>query len=200
MMCIHNLLDLNNVWHMSSLHLVFLPLIQDDVDRHISAWNNHRLRKISENGRNIPSHVPEAAFQAYERQQGWVNPPRVLPSDNARYGAYATLPALPERADDPPLSETEAQGLTSAPLDLTDATLPGAINDIRDRAYELGKARYPSGEEKYAFHLGLTAECVEALEWPNVTMVEYFRGRMEEVDESRRHFMQVLYLVLSAGV
>jgi hypothetical protein len=38
--------------------MVFLPLIQDDVDRHNSAWNNHRLRKISENGRDIPSHVP----------------------------------------------------------------------------------------------------------------------------------------------
>ena len=72
MMCNENVPNLNKVWHMSFLHLVFLPLMQDDVDRHISAWNNHRLRKISENRHDIPSHIPEAAFQAYERQQGWI--------------------------------------------------------------------------------------------------------------------------------
>lgn len=84
-MCNHNLLDLNNVWHMSSLHMVFFPLIQDDVDRHIIAWNNHRVRKISENGRAIPSHIPEIAFQAYERQRGWLRAPVVSEADNAHY-------------------------------------------------------------------------------------------------------------------
>ena len=59
--------------------------------------------------------------------------------------------------------DNEAQGLLSTPLDLTGATLPARINDIRDQAYELGKGQYPSGEEKYAFHLGVTVECLEAL-------------------------------------
>jgi hypothetical protein len=71
----HNLLDLNNVWHMSSLHMVFFPLIQDDVDHHIITWNNHRVQKISENGHAIPSHIPEIAFGAYERQRGWLRAP-----------------------------------------------------------------------------------------------------------------------------
>ena len=61
-MCTHNIVDMNNVWHMSSLRMMFLLLIQDDVDHHISAWNNYRLQKISENGRDIPSHVPKGAF------------------------------------------------------------------------------------------------------------------------------------------
>lgn len=197
-MCNENILDLNNVWHMSSLHLIFLPLIQDDVDRHIFAWNNHRLRKISENGRDIPSHVPEAAFQAYERQQGWIKPPGVLPSDNARYGVYAQLPVVPDHREEPTV-ESEAQGLIGTPLDLTGATLPTTISNIRDQAYELGKGRYPSGEEKYAFHLGVTAECLEALQWTDVTMTEYFRGRVEEVDECRLHFVEALYAVVSQG-
>jgi hypothetical protein len=89
------MVDLNNVWHMSSLHMVFLPLIQANVDRHISAWNNHRVRKISKNGHDIPSHVPEAAFKAYERQRGWLNAPIVVEEDNAHYAAFTMLPALP---------------------------------------------------------------------------------------------------------
>ena len=199
-MCNHNLLDLNNLWHMSSLYLVFLPLIQDDVDCHISTWNNHRLQKISENGRDILSHVPEAAFQAYERQQRWVKPPRVLSSNNAHCGVYATLPTLPDHVDDRTgIIKDQTQGLPSASLNLMDAMLPRAINNIQDQAYELRKAWYPSGEEKYAFHLGLTVECIEALEWTNITMIKYFRGQMEEVNESRRHFVQALYLVVSYG-
>jgi hypothetical protein len=198
-MCTHYMVDLNNVWHMSSLHMVFLPLIQDDVDRHISAWNNHRLRKISENGRDIPSHVPEAAFRAYERQRGWLRPPMVVEEDNAHYTPFAILPALPVQAIEPPSADNEAQGLPVAPLDLAEATLPGAITDIRDKAYEVGNAQFRYGEEKYAFHLGLTAECVEALQWPHLTLVDYFTARLEEVDESRRHLVHSLYLVASVA-
>jgi hypothetical protein len=67
--------------------------------------------------------------------------------------------------------------------------LPDAISHIRDKAYEHGKARYQYGEEKYAFHLRLTTECVEALEWPHLTLVAYFSGRLDEVDESRRQLL-----------
>jgi hypothetical protein len=139
------MVDLNNVWHMSSLHMnslhmVFLPLIQDDVNCHISTWNNHWLRKISENRRDIPSYVPEAAFQAYEHQRGWLRPPMVIEEDNAHYTAFATLLALPVQAIKPASGDNEAQGLPPVPLNLSEATLPRAINDIRDKAYEVGNA------------------------------------------------------------
>jgi hypothetical protein len=137
LMCNHNMVDLNNVWHMSSLHMVFLPLIQANVDRHISAWNNHRVRKISENGRDIPSHVPEAAFRAYERQRGWLSTPIVVEEDNVHYAAFATFPALPISRNGQAVEDNEVPGLPLAPLDLSEATLPRAINAIRDRAYEV---------------------------------------------------------------
>lgn len=92
------------------------------------------------------------------------------------------------------------QGLPATPLDLSEATLPQAINYIRDAAYEARKERYKLGEEKYAFHLGLTAECVAALESPHLTLVDYFSGRVQEVDESRRHLVRTLYLVASGAI
>jgi hypothetical protein len=63
--------------------------------------------------------------------------------------------------------------------------------------YDVGNAQYRYGEEKYAFHLGLTAECVEALQWPHFILVDYFSTRLEEVNESRRHLVHSLYLVAS---
>lgn len=179
------------------MYMVFLPLIPADVDRHISAWNNHKVQKISENGRDIPSHVPEAAFRAYEQQRGWLNAPIVVEEDNAHYAAVATLPALPISRNGQAVGDNEVPGLPPAPLDLLEATLPGAINAIRDRAFEVGKVRYQYGEEKYAFHLRLTA--MEALQWPHRALPDYFRHRMDKVDESRRHLVQSLYLVASGG-
>jgi hypothetical protein len=77
--------------------------------------------------------------------------------------------------------------------------LPGAITDIQDKAYKVGYAQYRYGEEKYAFHLGFTAEFVEALQWPHLTLVDYFTTRLEEVDESRRHLVHSLYLMASVA-
>ena len=56
----------------------------------------------------------------------------MLPSDNARYGVYARLPAIPVRTKEPVVSDSEDQGFLGTPLDLTGATLPATINDIRD--------------------------------------------------------------------
>jgi hypothetical protein len=89
------------------LYMVFLPLIKDDVDHYISAWNNHRLRKISENGRDILSHVPEATFQVYERQRGWLRPPMVVEEDNAHYIPFVILPILPVQAIEPTSGDNE---------------------------------------------------------------------------------------------
>ena len=66
LMCSCNILDLNNVWHMDSLHIIFLPLIQSDVDHHIFAWNNYCVHKIKENIQDISSHVRKATFKVYE--------------------------------------------------------------------------------------------------------------------------------------
>jgi hypothetical protein len=92
------------------------------------------------------------------------------------------------------LVDNKAQGLPTL-LDLSEATFPGAITDIRDKAYEVENAQYRYGEEKYAFHLGLTAEFVEALQWPHLILVDYFTARFEEVDESCHHLVHSLYLV-----
>ena len=93
-MCTHYIVDLNNVWHIISLHMVFLPLIQDNVDRHISAWNNHRLWKISENEWDIPSHVLEVAFFVHKHQRDWLRTSMVLEEDNAHYTPFTTLLTL----------------------------------------------------------------------------------------------------------
>ena len=63
---------------MSSLKLVFVLQIQQNMDCYVQAWNNHRVRSINDNGRSILSHVPEAAFQMHEHLFNELGPPRVV--------------------------------------------------------------------------------------------------------------------------
>lgn len=70
---------------MSSLKLVFVPQIQRDLDCYVQAWNNHCVKRISENGRSILGHVLEAAFQMHERLSNRLGPPIVDAEHNARF-------------------------------------------------------------------------------------------------------------------
>lgn len=59
---------IKNPWHKASMHAVFIPAIQVDLDNMIAMWNVHRVRKITENGRFLPSHVPSMVFKPIDRQ------------------------------------------------------------------------------------------------------------------------------------
>lgn len=41
---VHHHLDINNTNHIWLLHLIFLPLVNDDISFFISNWNHHRLQ------------------------------------------------------------------------------------------------------------------------------------------------------------
>lgn len=61
------LLIIGNPWHVASLHAVFVPAIQFDCDYMIRMYNIHPIRKIRENGRDLPGHVPAGRFRPFER-------------------------------------------------------------------------------------------------------------------------------------
>ena len=87
-LCTEGLVSLSNRWHLSSLQLVFVSHIQQDLDSFVQAWNNHRVRRINENGRSNAGHVPEAAFRLHERLYYGLQPPVVSEEYNARFLAY----------------------------------------------------------------------------------------------------------------
>jgi hypothetical protein len=60
-------LIITNEFHMDFLHDVFISTFQRDVDQMVTTWNVHRVHKITENGRFIPSYVLEQVFQCHER-------------------------------------------------------------------------------------------------------------------------------------
>ena len=182
---------------MRSLHIVFVPLIQDDVDRHIVAWNNHRVRAIKENGRYLKSHVPETAFQSYERRMGWLQPPAFDEEDNHRYEAIrATIDEPLDQMRD----ENGPQGIPPAPPDHSEAALPNVLHNIRDAAYEMGRSNYRYDEEKYLFHLGLTGKCVGAMTNLHMSVEEYFRIRASEVGQNRLPLLQMLLAATPDGM
>lgn len=59
---------IKNPWHVASVHAIFIPAIQKDLDNMIAMWNVHRVRKIAENGRFLPSHVSAVVFKPVDCQ------------------------------------------------------------------------------------------------------------------------------------
>jgi hypothetical protein len=55
-------------FHKPSLHVVLIPTFQRDVNQMIVTWNVHKVRKITKDGRFIPSHVLTQVFQPHERE------------------------------------------------------------------------------------------------------------------------------------
>jgi hypothetical protein len=55
-------------FHKASLHVVFVPTFQKDVDHMVITWNVHTIHKITKNGRFIPFHVPAQVFQPHEKE------------------------------------------------------------------------------------------------------------------------------------
>jgi hypothetical protein len=68
MMSNNGTLIIANEFHKASLHVVFIPAFQRDVDQIVVTWNVHNVHKIIENRRFIPSHVPTQVFQPHERK------------------------------------------------------------------------------------------------------------------------------------
>jgi hypothetical protein len=61
----------DDLYQRASFIAVFLPLLQQAVDEYVGIWNSHLVRRINENGRFRPSHVPARYFREYERLHGW---------------------------------------------------------------------------------------------------------------------------------
>ncbi len=55
-------------FHKAFLHAIFILVFQRDVDQMVIIWNVHKVPKIIENGRFIPSHVLAQVFQPHERE------------------------------------------------------------------------------------------------------------------------------------
>ncbi len=55
-------------FHNASLHVVFVPTFQKDVNHMVITWNVHMVHKITKNGRFIPFHVPTHVFQPHEKE------------------------------------------------------------------------------------------------------------------------------------
>ena len=65
------ILSIGNPLHAVSVQAVIVPSLQVDVDHIVSLWNLHHVRKIRENGRDLPSHVPAAQFRLAEHIARW---------------------------------------------------------------------------------------------------------------------------------
>lgn len=66
---------MDNPLHRYSVVVVLLPLIQEAVNDVILTWTAHTVRAVQETGVNRPSHIPQLAFQARERESKIVLPP-----------------------------------------------------------------------------------------------------------------------------
>lgn len=184
---------------MNSLKLVFVPQIQRDLDCYIQAWNNHRVRRISENGRSIPGHVPKAAFQMHEHVSNRLGRPTVDAEHNARFLSSTVNLTINEqtmnlRATLPTPSEpVEVVGL-QAHEDFTTPqnVLSDSIIALRDRAYTMNSEQFDD-VNKYLLHVNLTVECARALASPNLTLLEFFQRRASDPSTGQgRHVVQLL--------
>jgi hypothetical protein len=54
-------------FHKVFFHYVFIPTFQRDLDQMVITWNVHRVHKIIENGRFIPSYVHAQVFQHHDK-------------------------------------------------------------------------------------------------------------------------------------
>jgi len=66
----HGFLNLVNPIQRASMVAVFLPAIQQELANFVATWNVHRVRKISQNGRDLAGHIPDCLFQSWEREVG----------------------------------------------------------------------------------------------------------------------------------
>jgi hypothetical protein len=55
-------LIITNEFHKASVHVVFVPTFQRDMDHMVITWNVHRACKITKSGSFIPYHVPTQVF------------------------------------------------------------------------------------------------------------------------------------------
>lgn len=79
---VEGLLQIEEPLHRYCMVTVFLPFIKEAVNDAVLTWNSHTVRAVRQRGVDRPSHVPEPAFQAAERESGAVLPPQYAEGAN----------------------------------------------------------------------------------------------------------------------
>ncbi|CAM6087549.1 unnamed protein product [Calypogeia fissa] len=153
------LLQIEYPLHRYCMVAVFLPLIREAVDDAVKTWNAHTVRRVRQIDRYRPSHIPQLAFQAAEREAGIVPPPLYVE------GAIVTnviedfgLPYVVgwDYWNDIGDSGNFEEGI----LDLHDETL----RYIRDTAFATNQSTVDSAADKLQMHLLLSIECQNSVE------------------------------------
>ncbi|CAM6087243.1 unnamed protein product [Calypogeia fissa] len=148
-------LEIEYPLHRYCMVTVFLPLLREAVNDAVSTWNAHRVRAVRRtDGVRRPSHIPQIAFQAAERESRIVAPPEYVEGAVVNHVVDAT-----GHVDDPRTdywNHNDDRGNFEEGIhDLYDE----GLRFVRDTAFELNQHSVNLPEEKLRMHLLLSLEC-----------------------------------------
>ncbi|CAM6109687.1 unnamed protein product [Calypogeia fissa] len=148
-------LEIEYPLHRYCMVAVFLPLLWEAVNDVVSTWNAHRVRAVRQtDGVRRPSHIPQIAFQAAERESRIVAPPKYVEGAVLNHVVDATGHVDAPRTDY--WNHNDDSGNFEEGIhDLQDE----GLCFVRDTTFELNQHSVNLPEEKLRMHLRLSLEC-----------------------------------------